>query len=234
MMWISRYSISDVEVHWNICLIISEKQVKHCQWTVPYITRLTWNWTDWYPFLATGVHTKYPHTKLQRTHIHKKEGCAKIIRWNSLRYLMPVSPNQKELSQLMGQWKAIHLQDILRRVEMKDIAMQSVPMKTSLFGAAGCEEWCMTRFLLLPLPTSRKASGCYWQGRVVSIWGDSYCYRKVGNGLPSHQQLLPYLSSPAAGVVSPKKALSTLWCQVSRDPLTFMWVVLNEKPQSIS
>lgn len=205
--------------------------MKHCQWTVPYITWLTWSWTDLYPFLATGVHIRYHHTELHCTHVNKKEGCAKILRWNSLHYLMPVSPNQKEVSQLMGQWKATHLQDIPRRV---DIAMQNVPMKTSfLFGAAGCEEWCTSRSLLLPLPTSRKASGCCWQGRVVSIWGDSYCYRNVENGLPSHQ-LLPYLSSPAVGVASPRKALSTHWWQVSQDPLTFIWVVLNEKPQSIS
>lgn len=52
---------------------------------------------DRFLFLATGVHTRYHHTDLQCTHINKKEGCAKILRWNSLHYLMPVSPNQREL-----------------------------------------------------------------------------------------------------------------------------------------
>lgn len=197
--------------------------MKLCQWTVPYITWLTWSWADLYLFLATGVHTKYYHIELQCAQVNKKEGCAEIIRWNSLHYLMPVPPNQKELSQITGQWKATHLQDILRRVEMKDTARQNVPTKTSfLFGGAGCEEWCMTKSLLLPLPTFRKAPGCCWQGRLVSIWDDSYCYRKRENDLPSHQRLLPYLSSPTAGVASPRKALSTRWYQVSQDPLTFM------------
>lgn len=76
--------------------------------------------------------------------------------------------------------------------------------------------------VLLPLPTSRKASGCCWQGRAVSIWGDSYCYRKGENDLLSHQRLLPYLSRPTAGVASPRKALSTRWYHVSQDPLTFI------------
>lgn len=95
-------------------------------------------------------------------------------------------------------------------------------MKTSFFlGAAGCEEQRMTRSLLFPLPTSRKASGCCWQGGVVSIWGDSYCYREGENDLPLQQRLLSYLSSPTGGVASPRKALSTRSYQVSQDPLTF-------------
>lgn len=134
--------------------------MKLCQWTVPYITWLTWSWTDLYFFLATWLPgTRYHHTELQCIHINKKEDCAKTLRWNSLHYLMPVSPNQKELSPLMRQWKESHPQDILRSGEMKDIAMQSVPMKTSfLFGAAGFEELCMTRSLCscLCLPPGKR------------------------------------------------------------------------------
>lgn len=65
------------------------------------------------------------------------------------------------------------------RGEIQDIATQNVPTRTSSsLGAAGCGERCTARSLPSSSPAPRKASGRCWQGRVASIWGDSYCWRK--------------------------------------------------------
>lgn len=135
---------------------------------------------------------------------------------------MPVFPNQKELSQLMGQCKSNPPSGHPEKGGDEGHCHAKCPNEDQLLSRS-CRLWgaAHDQSLLFPLPTSRKASGCCWQAGVVSIWGDSYCYREGENDLPSQQRLLSYLSSLTAGVASPRKALSTRSYHVSQDPLTF-------------